>query len=333
MLSHADRELRKGRITSSTAAAALGLSSWMSPLEAWAEIVDPYDEGTDVDDDEQEDEEMLAHHERGHFLEPALMEWAKHRVQSAMHVDLDVVRPRTRVHRQHEWIADSADGLLEIRDQELDATVAALEAKTIAGGLSQWGEPETDQVPAYVSIQCRWHMLVHDVPVCYVPMLGPRLALSLYVVRRDAAIEEALVDTLGAWHEVHVIGGVQPAATGADEKVLKRLFPRQRAGELPDDPAIAMLVRQDVELRQRLKVDGEARSAVRAEIMDRLRDAEGCRGDGYSVTWKAGKDRTSIDYRALVEALAPGHELVEAHTRVRPGARVLRTTWNPKEDA
>ena len=331
MLSHADRELRRGRITSSTAAAALGLSSWMSPLAAWVEIVEPHDEGTEIEDDEQEDEEMLAHHERGHFLEPALMEWAVHRLQRAGFVgaDLGLRRPPTTISETLSWAADSVDGI--VFDERGD--VAALEAKTVAGGLQQWGEPETDQVPAYVSIQCRWHMIMHDLPVCYVPMLGPRLALSLYVVRRDAAIESALVDTLGAWHHVHVVGGVQPAATGADERVLKRLFPRQRAGELPDDLAIAMLVRQDVELRERLKADGEARSSVRAEIMDRLRDAEGCRGDGYSVTWKAGKDRTSIDHRALVEALAPGPELVEAHTRVRPGARILRTTWNPKEDA
>jgi predicted phage-related endonuclease len=325
MLTHADRELRKGRITSSTAAAALGLSSWMSPLEAWAEIVEPHDEGTEADDDEQEDEEMIAHHERGHFLEPALLEWCTHKVRQESGGDLFLVQPRTMVHPTIGWIADSCDGLLFLSDG--DRPFAAMEAKSVAGGLAAWGEPETSEVPAYVEIQARWHCLAHDVPVCWIPMLGPRLQLTRYVVRRDAAIEDALVDTLGAWHEVHVIGGVQPAATGADERVLKRLFPRQRAGELPDDPAIAMLVRQDVELRERLKADGEARSSVRAEIMDRLRDAEGCRGDGYSVTWKAGKDRTSIDYRALVEAFAPDPELVEAHTRVRPGARILRTTW------
>jgi len=342
MLSAADRELRKGRITSSTAAAVLGLSTWMSPLAAWVEIVSGTADEDDEDEDEKkessggdaEDEEIRAEHERGHFLEPALCDWARHRLAAEVGCDLELVRPPTIVHPHESWAADSVDGLLVRRlDSGGTARFATVEAKSVAGGLDAWGEAGTAQVPPYVEIQARWHAWAYDVPVTYVPMLGPRLSLALYVVPRNADIEEALVETTHDWWHWHVEGGRQPEATGADEAVLRRLFPRHREKSLiRDDPALALLCRQDVELRESLAAAKESRKAVRAEIMDRLRDAEGAKGDGYSISWRTGKPKASVDWQAVARELGASDELIERHTRSRTN-RILRTSWSPKEDA
>jgi hypothetical protein len=296
MLTADDHALRRGRMTGSAAAAALGLDPYCTPLGAYLRIIGE----APANDDGQR-----ARFRRGHVLEPALMQFAAEEIAADTGATVAIDTPPTIVHPSIPWAACSIDALFVARPGpravvELDAlTVPEAHAVSTYGGEAKtvdqqhawaWGEPWTDQIPAHVAVQCTWEILHYpDVEAIVLPVLiGAGLDLRCYVWTRQPELEAACVEVLGEWHARHVVRREPPPLVAKDASVLSTVW-RASGRVLPDDPRVRDLVRADDDARRREIAAGRERDAVRVALASILQDANECRGPWGSVTWRAGK--------------------------------------------
>ena len=167
-------------ITASKVAAILGLSPWQSPYSLWMEMagrVERHGETTTT--------------ERGHYLEPAILDWWEdtHPGRIAF-TELWVSTV--------PWGGATLDGLAYVDDLE---TCVIVEAKS-AAYRDGWGAPGTDEIPEHYKAQVLWQLaMCPDAERAYVAVLfGQGLEFAEYVVERDPATEEALVRICAAFH-------------------------------------------------------------------------------------------------------------------------------------
>ena len=152
-------------VTASKVAAIVGVSPYESPLSMWRKM-----RGLDAPDP---DNPAM---ERGRLLEPAVLAW-----WHARHPDARLVA------EQPTWTLDGITWGAATPDEVviLDGDLVAVEAKTTSSW-EAWGEPGTDEVPAWYAAQACWQLaMCPDARRVHVPVLGPRLDFREYVVERD----------------------------------------------------------------------------------------------------------------------------------------------------
>lgn len=366
MLTREDQAIRCGRITSSTAAACLGLDPYCTPMRAWMRITgreEPTfaanDDGADDDGDDDGAEASADAASRGHWIEPSLIAYGAHWLVQDTRGTVTFERPSTVAHPDIPWLADSMDALYRIAPRDGGQVVlVGCEAKTVAQPHAyRWGEAPDGIVPDYVQIQCAIHAMHYPEARCVlVPtLIGGMHTLSCYVVERERDLEFALIESLGNWHRIHVVGDEPPPAVPRDNKMLSRVW-RGGGDAIADDPIIADLALRDVQLRAELKEKKDARDGVQVELKQRLRDHTECRGEWGSVTWRRSKPSVKVDHDAafgkLRRRVAASLDAIDVHhlpqigdpdntrgmtvdeiadnilrecTSERPGSRVLRT--------
>ena len=167
-------------ITASKVPAILGLSPWQSPYSLWMQMsgrIDATPETTTT--------------ERGHYLEPAILEWWEdtHPGRVAF-TDMWVSTV--------PWGGATLDGLAYVDDLD---TCAIVEAKS-AAYRDGWGAPGTDEIPEHYKAQVLWQLaMCPEAERAYVAVLfGQGLEFAEYVVERDPATEDAMVRICAAFH-------------------------------------------------------------------------------------------------------------------------------------
>lgn len=171
------------RVSPSKAAAILGISPWDSQRSIWHKMRGdiPWDDESPA-------------MERGNLLEAGVLAWwRKHHDHGEW--------AEQATHTIEDWCVATPDAVTEDDDGEL----AIVEAKTSSDD-SQWGTPETDQIPDYYLTQVYVAMHVCNLagtPVVrsHVPILGPRLRFANYVVPYDATVGAVLLDRLRAFYD------------------------------------------------------------------------------------------------------------------------------------
>lgn len=158
-------------ITASKVAAVLGLSPWQSPYSLWQQMKGnlPATEGNDST-------------RRGTYLEPAILAWWRDQHPGTVS---DWAEQPT--YTLGDWAAATPDAACNMTDDGEDAHTL-VEAKSTA---MDW-----DELPPYYLTQVIWQMHVSGAHRCYVPVIGPRLTFTEYVVdyaeyADDAAMIEA----------------------------------------------------------------------------------------------------------------------------------------------
>lgn len=159
-------------VTASKVAAILGLSPWESPRSLWHKM-----------HGDLPDEETTSAQSRGHFLEPAILAWW--RDQHDVDTDLFHWREQPK-YRLGDWAAATPDAVAH--NKHIGPVL--VEAKSTADD-GEWGEPGTDEIPAYYLTQVIWQMHVSGVHRCHVPIIGPRLRFAEYVVDYAPYAEDA----------------------------------------------------------------------------------------------------------------------------------------------
>ena len=71
---------------------------------------------------------------------------------------------------------------------------------------------------------------------------------------------------------------------------------------------------------------GEKEEITKTRIRELLGDCEGSIGKGWKVTWKNNKGSTKTNWKGVVEEISPPEDIVQKHTQIVTGARVLRVT-------
>lgn len=273
-LSDKHKQQRIGKITSSVAAGCLGLSPWQSPLQAWRAI---------RGEDDFEGNEAT---ERGHELEPIILK------RQARELQMDLVEAPFRVHPAHQWLAASADGVLV----DGGRWAALCEAKSVSARMeAAWGEPETDEVPDPVLVQCLVQLAcwpeIDQVVVGFFG--GYDLAHKRYIVQRSDDAIARLVRRLGEWRERHLVGNVAPAAQHNDAKALQSMFPERK----PLAPATDEHESAAAEYARALEAEKEARKAKDAagcRLRQLLGESAGAESDAWKITWKTNKGGSRV---------------------------------------
>lgn len=156
-------------MTASKVAAVLGQSKWQSPRSLWH-----------VMHGDVEPEAQTPAQARGHYLEPAILNWFYDQ-----HPELYRRDPLTGGSTYvHGWKAATPDS---VGWDSAECTLYPVEAKT-DGGDYDWGDPGTDEIPTGYALQGMWTMHVLGSSRIYFPLLTSRLRLVEYVLDYDPEV-------------------------------------------------------------------------------------------------------------------------------------------------
>lgn len=174
---------RRTGVGGSDVSGILGLSKWNSPLDVWADKVDP-------DRPDQDNEPMFW----GRELEPVLRRVFEQRT------DLTVTVPGTLRSVPHPYMMCNLDGLVSDGD--------ILEIKTCRDYASaQW---EDDQVADHAELQAQHNMAVSGAPGCWVVCLIGGQEMVVRHVDRDEQIIADLIKVETEFWENYVLTGEMP---------------------------------------------------------------------------------------------------------------------------
>lgn len=157
-------------MTASKVAAVLGVSPFQSPYSLWHEM-----------------KGLLARPEantvqrRGHYLEPAILAWFRD------HHGLEAGEFwHEQVWHEHEgWAGCTVDAEYTALDG-----LEIVEAKS-TNSLDEWGVAGSGDIPAYYLAQVLFQLAITGAKRCRIPILGPRLVFTEFVVEADHEMQAA----------------------------------------------------------------------------------------------------------------------------------------------
>lgn len=274
---------RNSRCGATDGAAILGVSPYRTAWETWAEKTGRL-----------EPNNGNAATSMGQRLEPAILDHAEAELGPLVRGEL-VWAPRIEL------------PLAATLDARLKMTGVPVEAKTsgIVGPLyGEWGEPDSDVVPANYLVQVTLQMICTESELAYLyALLGGR-GIVRYRIARDEELARALVQQLAAWWDRHIVRGIEPERTAAVPlEVAKRLKKTPNKVITLDDSASPVI--GEYELAKAEKSAAEKRAdAAQASLLLLLGDAEGAAlPDGRLLTYceqhRKGYTVQDASYRVL----------------------------------
>lgn len=239
----------------------------------------------------------------GHWVEPLGL---------AMHAQATGMAVRnihtTTISKTHPHVYASLDGRV------------VGERRGVEVKLSRW-----DEVPRRVEVQCMGQMAVCRLDAIDVVRLKPYHEPLITTIERDDTLCGELLDLAEAWYLRYVLGDEMPpldGSRGAGHMLDRVVGPPEMAADDEQRRLVLTLHR----LRQRMKDDAAQEALVVNRLKQSMAGAEALTGDGFRITWKRAKPRTITDWRAIVEELRPGAELLARHTQEKDGTRPFRVT-------
>lgn len=298
--------LRRGRMTSSLVAGALGMNEHMTPLEAWCAITGR--------DDFDGNKATL----RGTLLEGPVLDYP---TREGAYTRL----PAAFVH--NDWTGDSADCLYTSPAGDLYVGEGKTAALTMADG---WGTEGTDEIPLNVVVQCCWHMGHWPETVAtVVPMLigGYKFEFREYRVKREDDLIGSIFESAERFYRDYVVNDRPPPASAGDDDALRHLWPKHVPEKfLPPSDELEQLTRAYVEARDTEKAAEKLKKAHGARLRQLLGDAEGAQGRGWKITHKYQAGPMQTDWEGLAKHLGATFADEQKFTSQQPGWRVLRAT-------
>lgn len=251
-------------------------------------------------------------------------------------------RTGKKVHRVNA-IQTSAEAphLFASIDRKVENEDAGLECKT-ANGLN-WEAFKGGRLPDSYVKQIKTYMKVTGYRTWYAYVWVMGCAEYCYVFTLDEMEKPAWCDTIvrltqmeldecediaAEFFERYVTPRCPPECDGsADEAdVLKELFPEAdaRVGSVTLTETTEADLDRIEAMNRAIKADEAEIERIENKIKGELGEAaEGVVGS-RRVTWKNNKASEKTDWKAVCADMEPPAEVVRAHTRVVPGARVLR---------
>lgn len=294
--------VRKTGIGGSDAAAAVGLSPYMSPLELWM-----IKTGRDADLPKPDPDDTTDPVYWGTLLEPVVA--ASYTKQTGRRVR------RINAVLRHPTIA----WMLANIDREVIGApdVSILECKTAGEfGARLWREG----VPEYVQIQVQHQLAVTGKHAADVAVLLCGQKLEVHRIVRDDSLIARLIELEAAfWRYIQT--DTPPPADGSEsaDRALRCLYPGTGGTvDFTDDRALSSTFADLVSVRAQI----ESREAVEAQLKQTLTQAMGeadrAQFETGSVSYKRSKDGTGIDLKRL---LADQPELAARYAITKPGSR------------
>lgn len=294
--------VRKNGIGGSDAAAAVGLSPYMSPLELWL-----IKTGRDANLPKPDANDTTEPVYWGTLLEP---------IVAAVYTQ----QTGNRVRKVNAVLRHpSIPFMLANIDREVVGVpgVQILECKTAGEfGSRLW----RDGVPEYVQLQVQHQLAVTGKQAAHVAVLLCGQALEVHRIERDDALIGRLIE-LEARFWQFVESDRPPPADGSDsaDRALRHLYPGKGGTvDFTDDRNLSSVFADLVAVRAEI----EARQMIEARLKQSLQEAMGDSTRAVfetgSVSFRRSRDSASIDLQRL---LADRPELAAQYAITKPGSR------------
>lgn len=336
-----DPEVRKTGFGASDAAPAMGLSRWQSPLELYLEKRGAYDG----------DEDPLGNSEAvrmGVLFEPLVLHnYAM--TEGKMVLGRSILgRPcvylpdgnvkrvtedeapllGTLRHPEREWQFCHLDGLVVPDLEKLSEPTELVEAKSSLGRLAygdDWGDEETDQVPAEYVAQGQHQMDVVEgvlgraVPLTLpVILAGPRW--RVYRLHPSTAFQAEMVDMESyLWFRIQRGFAPDPTPDDRGSKALEKIYPHA-SGEkrvVTATEPVHKVAHRLYAAKQRKKQIEEEIAGLQNTMKRVIGDDTGLIGPDWKANWSEIASTVGTDYEQAFNALLSHAGLVEADENVR----------------
>jgi putative phage-type endonuclease len=286
---------RNTGLGASEAAAVLGISPWVTPLQLWERKTGRA----------PEQEETLAMRV-GSLLEPVVLE------QFTRATGLEISHQQERV----------IDPRLPWRWVTKDAQVSAkelVEAKTTSRA-DGWGEEYTDEIPDPYNAQAHHGMAVTGASVVWIPVLIAAREFRVYKVERDEELIDMLTDAECEFWLHHVRADIPPDPQPAEAS---RLWKKDNGKQIVATDEIRAALLKMAGFQIDLDWNEEQAEKIKNQVKLYMRDAaELVDSSGKTLcTWKTAKASNKTDWKALAESLKPAPEVVKAFTKQTEGIR------------
>lgn len=247
----------------------------------------------------------------GNILEDPIRQDYAERHQVHMRV------PGTLTHPKQPWAMATPDGIVwepevALKNGEPDW---GWECKTHTSWLSHlYGEPGSDEVPAWELVQCAWNLYVAR---AYYGVDMTRWDLTAFVdgvptdytIHRDPELEGMLVETGQTFWQEHVRGGkpLDPDGSESYSKELARRWPKHGGDLRPANEITLKAVRALRATRDEIK----AQKVLEETFVQQIKTSIGADvgltfpgDDGLeAITWKRTKDSERVDWVAAYKEL------------------------------
>jgi putative phage-type endonuclease len=201
-----------------------------------------------------------------------------------------------------------------------------LECKTAsafaAGNAAEWGPAGTDNVPTQYLVQIAVYAALTGCQYADLAVLFGNQELRVYNLRRDLELEREILARAAEWWKRHVEADIEPEP--ANESDVLKLYPRDNQMMCEATPEVAQAVIRLSEIKGEIKILEEAEQAQRDAITSHMGEAGVLTYQGATLaTWKAAKDSSRTDWKAISAAMHAPAEIIAAHTTTTPGSRRL----------
>jgi len=294
--------VRKNGIGGSDAAAAVGLSPYMSPLELWL-IKTGRDAALPKPDPDNTAEPVYW----GTLLEPIVA--ASYTKQTGNRVR------RVNAVLQHPQIPF----MLANIDREVvgNRDVQLLECKTAGEfGARLW----RDGVPEYVQLQVQHQLAVTGGEAADVAVLLCGQKLEVHRVMRDDALIARLIELEAAFWR-YVGTDTPPPADGSDsaDRALRCLYPGAGGTvDFSDDRSLSSTFADLVAVRAEIESRQTVESKLKQTIQQAMGEADRAEFETGSVSFRRSRDSSGIDLQRL---LTDHPELATQYAITKPGSR------------
>lgn len=183
-------ERRRLGITGTDVSKIMGFSKWGTAHSVWLDKMG-------ISDPVEDNPSMLW----GRLLEPVIRSY-----YADLH-KVNVVVPDTLQNKDYSWVIGSPDGIVINEGGEW---AYGLEIKT-AKVLTKFSSGLWDnKVPVDYEYQCRWYMLLTDLPFWDLAVLKNGSEYNEHRITRDEALEEAMLKKCQNFWEDYVVPRVEP---------------------------------------------------------------------------------------------------------------------------
>lgn len=251
-------ERRKG-IGGSDAAASVGLSKWMTPLQLF------YDKLGQLQRDETESMRW------GTLMEPVVRQEYANRTGHSVTVP-DVIYQ----HRQHKFAIVNLDGIVDIG--------RVYEGKTSRTG-EGWGEPGTDEVPGEYNLQVQHGMAITGLPAADIAVLIGGSDFRIYCVEADLELQAMLLEAEAAFWQMVEQQTPPDTETPTDVRLRWRLATGKKV--VADEAATAATIELK-QLKMAMKAAEEREEELKAQLQSFMKDAAELHTESGAAlaTWK-----------------------------------------------
>lgn len=292
---------RSAFIGGSDAAAVMGLSPWATPVELWQQKTGRVQK-------EPPDAAALKRYERGHILEPFILEMAVAKLQDqGLQVEL-LARNERYVDSEHAFLSCEIDFELRLtgeiviggRTVQFDGEHVNADAKSVTGfARKKWGEEDTEDVPIEYAAQFMHGLMVTGRRYCLVAALRSFDDVDIYwTVRDDDTVTGMRAKLVSFWLD-HVVTDVPPDPWVFDD--IKALFPNDDGTAVEASQEIADKIEQLRRVKEEIKRLEETEEALTFDIADWISPHALLTWNGKEIaSWK-GQRETRIDQKLLKE--------------------------------